>query len=109
MKVYPGSQFNSNNTSITSDGAYIYLLIGQEKREMMYKIGSGMRGTIAGRVYLSKSAQREGQMTWAYCRGRLYMRLAGGKVGLLHVIDPSDFHSDGEITLNLEEQFGEQA
>ena len=67
MKIYPGTQFSKNNTSIATDGAYIYILMGQEKRGNMYKIGTGMFGTLAGRVYLSTRSRKEGNVTWAFC------------------------------------------
>ena len=83
IKVYPAFQFTRNNTSIATDGAYIYLLIGQEKHATMYKIGTGMGDTLAGKVYIATRAKKEGNLTWAYCQGKLYMRRAGETIGAL--------------------------
>lgn len=67
IKIYPNSNLTKNNTSLTSDGTYIYMLIGLEKNACMYKIGTGMNGTLAGSVYLSVRSKREGNVAWAYC------------------------------------------
>ena len=107
MKIYPNSQFTRNNTSITTDGAYVYLLIGQEKRATMYKIGTGMGGTLAGRVYVSCRNKKEGNMTWAYCQGKLVMRRQSESIGTVYVLDPNDFHVIEELNLDLEERFNQ--
>lgn len=72
---------------------------------MLYKIGTGMQGTLAGRVYLSRQGQHEGQVTWAFCKGKLYLRRAGDPIGTVHVLDPSDFKVVDEIRLDLDEKF----
>ena len=105
MKIYPASQFTKNNTSLTTDGSFIYLLVGQEKRGNMYKIGTGMGATVAGRVYLNVRSRKEGNVTWAYCQGKLYLRRVGEPHGLVTIIDPMDFRTQGELTLDLEERF----
>ena len=43
---------NENNSSITTDGDYIYLYISISQRGGLYKIGTGENGTIAGKVYV---------------------------------------------------------
>ena len=73
----------------------------------MYKIGTGMAGTLAGRVYLSVRSRKEGNMTWAYCRGKLYMRRAGEAIGAIQVLDPLDFKVTNELNLDIEERFKE--
>ena len=103
MKIYPNYQFSRNNVSVTSDGAFLYLLIGQEKRAAMYKIGTGVGGTLAGRVEVHTGCKKEGNMTWAYCQGKLYMRRAGEAIGAVQVLDPADFRVVSEINLDLEQ------
>jgi hypothetical protein len=73
----------------------------------MYKIGTGMNGTLAGRVYLSTRSKKEGNLTWAHCRGKLYMRRAGEEMGAVTVIDPIDFRTVGELSLDLKDQFSD--
>ena len=85
IKIYPNSSLTKNNTSITSDGTYVYLIIGLEKVACMYKIGTGFNGTLAGSVYLSVRSKKEGNLTWAYCQGKLYMR-RGGPNALIPVV-----------------------
>ena len=83
------------------------MLIGQEKRAAMYKIGTGMAGTLAGKVYLTTGSKKEGNMTWAFCRGKLYMRRAGEPIGAISVVDPNDFRIVSELNLDLEKSFKE--
>jgi hypothetical protein len=59
---------------LTSDGTYLYLAIGMTKRANLYKIGSGENNTIPGKVYLQSALEREGDLTWAFCQDKLYMR-----------------------------------
>lgn len=109
VKIYPNSHLTKNNTSLTSDGTYIYMLIGLEKNACMYKIGTGFNGTLAGSVYLSVRSKREGNVTWAYCQGKLYMKKGGTVMDpLVLVIDPTDFRIVGELILDLEPQFKNQ-
>lgn len=42
----------------------------------MYKIGTGENDTVAGKVYLSQQTDREGEVTWVFCKGKLYSRRA---------------------------------
>lgn len=74
----------------------------------MYKIGTGLNGTVAGHVYLNSRCREEGNVTWAYCQGKLYLRKAGDKLGHVTIYDPADFRNCGELYLDLEEQFKDQ-
>ena len=47
----------------------------------MYKIGTGEAGTLAGKVYLNVPTDREGEITWVYCQGKLYSRRANEELG----------------------------
>ena len=42
---------NNFNTSLATDGTYLYLCVGTNNKSGMYKIGSGQGQTIAGKVY----------------------------------------------------------
>ena len=72
---------NENNSSITTDGDYIYLYVSIAQRGGMYKIGTGESNTIAGKVYLHTATEREGEVTWVYCQGKLYARRANEELG----------------------------
>ena len=103
-KIYTNENFYKNNTSITSDGTYIYLICGDARAPGMYKIGSGLNGTMAGHVYLHNRTKDEGELTWAYCQGKLYLRKARATpIGSIIVIDPVDFKVSGELILDLED------
>jgi hypothetical protein len=65
--LYPVSGLNERNSSLTSDGTYLYLAIGVVKRACLYKIGTGENGTIPGKLYISTPLEREGEITWVYC------------------------------------------
>lgn len=107
-KIYTNDNFYKNNTSITSDGTYIYLIIGDSRNPNMFKIGTGLNGSQAGNIYLSVRARDEGELTWAYCQGKLYLRKARATlIGTVTVIDPNDFKVVGELILDLEEEFKE--
>ncbi|CDW79829.1 hect domain and rcc1-like domain-containing protein [Stylonychia lemnae] len=82
------NNINENNCSITTDGLYIYLLISIAQRACMYKIGTGENGTLAGKIYLNVPTDREGEITWVYCQGKLYSRRANEELGLITIIDP---------------------
>jgi len=42
---------NMFNSSVTTDGAYLYFYVGAPKTGM-FKIGTGYQGTTLGKVYL---------------------------------------------------------
>lgn len=57
----------------------------------MYKIGTGENNTLAGKVYLHTSTEREGEVSWVYCQGKLYSRRANEELGQVLIIDPLTF------------------
>lgn len=65
----------------------------------MFKIGTGENNTIAGKVYLSAVADREGEVTWVYCQGKLYSRRANEELGQISLIDPLTFKHEGMAKL----------
>lgn len=65
---------NERNTSLTSDGTYLYLAIGIQKRGTLYKIGSGENGTIPGKIYVQNALEVEGELTWVFCQDKLYLK-----------------------------------
>lgn len=73
---------NENNSAITTDGQYIYLYISIQQRGAMIKIGTGANpDTVAGKVYLHVPTDREGEVTWVYCQGKLWTRRANEELG----------------------------
>ena len=105
-QLYCTSRLSSRNTSITTDGQYLYLYIGHSQRGAMYKIGTGEAGTIAGKVHLHVSTDREGDVTWVHCQGKLYSRRKDDEFGNLAVYDPSNFKKLGEARLVCGDLFG---
>ena len=50
-ELYCTSRLSPKNTSITTDGQYLYLYIAHAQRGRMYKLGTGEGGTVAGKKY----------------------------------------------------------
>jgi hypothetical protein len=69
----------------------------------MYKIGSGEAGTVAGKIYSNANGDREGEVTWVYCQGKLWARRVneGADLGHLLVYDPLTFKLEGTAKLIL--------
>jgi len=68
------SQRSIDNCSMTTDGKYLYLYKSSAQERVMQKIGSGEHGTIAGKVYKARPATDIGEITWTFCRNKLYTR-----------------------------------
>lgn len=70
----------------------------------MYKLGTGEGGTIAGKVYQHAYApEREGEVTWVHCQGKLYARRVneGADLGHLLVFDPATLKNEGTAKIVL--------
>jgi hypothetical protein len=61
----------------------------------MMKIGTGENGSTPGRVYNKTETTDVSEVTWVYCRGKLYLKKVGEPFGLLNVIDPVTFAVEG--------------
>jgi len=61
------------NTSITTDGSYIYIYVSSSNGGM-YKIGTGEGGTVGGKIYLYAPVNKVEEICWVYCKGKLYLR-----------------------------------
>lgn len=90
---------SESNCSITSDGTYIYLYISVVQRGGLYKVGTGENGTTAGKVYLQATADREGEVNWVYCQGKLYSRRANEPLSQVFIYDPETLKSEGKVKL----------
>ena len=100
------AQMNEFNTSIATDGDYIYLYLAVPMKPMMYKIGTGTSDkTIAGKIYLSKKAEKEGDVCWTYCQGRLYFRRANEEFGVVTMYDAETLSLIGDAKLLSEDVF----
>ena len=67
---------------------------------MMYKIGTGAtESTIAGKIYIEKKADREGDVSWAYCQGKLFSRRVNEEFGLLTLYDAETLGTIGDAKL----------
>lgn len=71
----------------------------------MYKIGTGENGTVAGKIYHQRPTDREGDVAWVYCKGRLYTRRVNEEIGSLLIIDPATLRSVGQCKLFMNELF----
>lgn len=69
----------------------------------MFKIGTGEQDTEAGRVYAQASAaDREGEVTWVYCQGKLWARRVNeGELGQLIIYDPSTLKQESTVKIVL--------
>jgi hypothetical protein len=102
------AQLNENNTSIATDGEYLYLYVSIMAKPMMYKIGSGASPkTIPGKVYLSRRGDKDGEICWVYCKGKLYFKRADDDLGVLTVYDAETLGLVGEVKLISEEIFNQ--
>mmetsp|Transcript_28540 Transcript_28540/g.43142 ORF Transcript_28540/g.43142 Transcript_28540/m.43142 type:complete len:160 (+) Transcript_28540:377-856(+) len=94
------AQQHEHNTSITTDGDYIYMYLAIPQKVMMYKIGTGSSdATVPGKIYLEKKCDREGDVSWVFCRGVLYARRVNEEFGVLSMYDPATFNSLGEAKM----------
>ena len=103
-KQFHNSRLTNKNVSLTTDGEYLYLYMSQSQGNM-FKIGTGEKGTTAGRVTLSVQIEKEGDLQWVYCQGRLYARRNNVDFGQLIVYDPKNFKKMGEARLICDDIF----
>jgi hypothetical protein len=68
--------FERSGVSMTTNGIFLYLLIGNSGKGMMFKIGTGERNTMQGKVYIRSSMPKDcySPYTWTYCKDKLYLR-----------------------------------
>lgn len=66
-KQFHNSRLTNRNVALTTDGEHLYLCMSQSQSGNMFKIGTGERGTVAGRVTLSVPIEKEGDLSWVYC------------------------------------------
>lgn len=67
------------NTSVATDGAYIYIYVSSSNGGM-YKIGTGERGTTTGRIYAFAGINKTEEVSWVFCKGKLYLRNSSKEV-----------------------------
>lgn len=80
---------SEHNTSITTDGDYLYMYMGLPMKPMMYKIGTGVNdNTIAGKIYNERRGDKDGDIMWAHLQGKLYARRASdSEAGMVNMYD----------------------
>ena len=67
---------------------------------MMFKIGTGAGDrTIPGKIYLEKPAERDGEIAWTYCQGKLFSRRVSEDFGLISLFDAETLAFIGEAKL----------
>ena len=94
------AQQNEHNTSIATDGEYLYMYVAIPQKAIMYKIGTGASElTVPGKIYLEKKAERDGDVAWTYCQGKLFARRASEEFGLLTLYDAETLSTIGDARL----------
>lgn len=80
------------NTSVTTDGSYLYIYVSSSNGGM-YKVGTGEGATIPGKIYLYSAVSKVEEISWVYCRGKLYLRNTSREVSILCNSDVLDGHT----------------
>lgn len=96
---------NIGNSSLTTDGEFLYLYAGIPNGGM-FKIGTGLRNTLPGKVYLYTALDRVEEGSWVYCKDKLYLRGQNAEAGVVNVICPTTLKSEGLLQLYCPEIFG---
>ena len=104
-KQFHNTRLTNKSVSLTTDGEHLYMYLSHSNSGHMYKIGTGEKGTIAGRVTIAQTVEKEGDLCWVYCNGRLYARRNNTDFGSLVVYDPSNFKKLGEARLICDDVF----
>jgi len=71
----------------------------------MMKVGTGDNGSQAGRVYSKVETSDTSEVTWVYCKGKLYSKKTSDPFGLLSVHDPTTLVVEGQVKLCVNECF----
>ena len=91
------AQQTEQNTSIATDGEYLYMFMSIPQKAMMYKIGTGSsEKTIAGKIYVEKKSDKDGDIAWTYCDGKLFSRRVNEEFGFITLYDTETLNSLGE-------------
>ena len=71
------------------------------------KVGTGSSSkTIAGKVYLEKKHDKESEVSWVYCSGKLFARRLKDEIGMVTLYDVDNFNVLGEAKLVARDLFG---
>ena len=73
----------------------------------MYKIGTGEKGTVPGKVYLYAKGDKDLAGTWVYCKGKLYLRKNNDSPCMIRVLCPVTFKELMKVKLSSGEAFRE--
>jgi len=93
------------NTSVATDGAYVYVYVSSSNGGM-YKIGTGEQGTVAGRIYAFAGINKMEEVSWVYCKGKLYLRNSSKEMGTLEIICTETFKVEGCLQIYCPDIFG---
>lgn len=64
---------------MTTDGTFIYLYVAAQNGGM-FKIGTGHRDTVAGKVYLFSAVTKQEEVCWVFLKEKLYLRSTSKEV-----------------------------
>jgi hypothetical protein len=75
------------------------MLIDQGYAMGMHKLGTGERGTVAGKEYLHVNEGKMPGAYWVYCDQKLYLRRPNEDLNTLHVYSPETLQKIGTLQL----------
>lgn len=76
------------------------MFVAIPQKAMMYKIGTGSTdSTLAGKIYIEKKADREGDVSWTYCQGKLFSRRVNEEFGVVTLYDADTLNTIGDAKL----------
>ena len=80
-------------SAITCDSKYLYMVRNEHGKASLLKIGSGMQGSIPGKIYLSKCTGVIflGNLSVIHVAGKLILRVSNDKFGRLKIYSASNF------------------
>ena len=87
-----------HTTTITTDGSYLYILVSAVNGGM-YKIGTGEKNTVPGKIYLFNGVSKSEEVCWVFIKGKIYLRNSSREFGTLEIICPNTFKMDGLLQI----------
>ena len=81
---------------MTTDGIYCYLYIAANNGGM-FKIGTGEKQTVPGKIYLYKAITKFEEVSWVYLKGKLYLRSSVKELGTIDIYCTETFNHEGML------------
>jgi len=90
---------------LATDGIYLYLYISSANGGM-FKIGTGKGASLAGKIYLYSSVNKQEDVSWIFLNNHLYVRASSSPLGQLEILCPNSFKQQGTLQLFCPDVFG---